>query len=95
MKFIASRLSKGNKVFPAEILIEENGIKVKIPGLFSGNTQFISYEKISAVDIESPMIGFSTLSFFHDGNKVMVHGFSKSDAEAIQVEIEKGKKSNK
>lgn len=91
MKFIASRLSKGNKIFPAEILIEGNGIKVRIPGLFSGNTQFISYEKISSVEIDSPMIGYSTLSFFHDGNKVVVHGFTKSDAEMIQQEIEKGK----
>jgi len=95
MNFIASRLSKGNKMFPAEIITEDNGIKVKIPGFFSGNTQFISYEKISAVEVDSPMIGFSTLTFFHDGNKVEVHGFSKSDAEAIQVEIEKGKKNNK
>jgi hypothetical protein len=95
MKFIASRLSKGNKMFPAEIITEDNGIKVKIPGFLSGNTQFISYEKISAVEVDSPMIGFSTLTFFHDGNKVEVHGFSKSDAETIQVEIEKGKKNNK
>jgi hypothetical protein len=91
MKFVASRLSKGNKIFPAEIHIEENGIRVKIPGLFSGNTQFISYDKISSVEVDTPMIGYSTLRFFHDGNKIAVHGFTKSDAETIEAEIDKGK----
>lgn len=92
MKFVASRLSEGNKLFPAEILIEETGIKVKLPGFFSGKTQFISYEHISSVEIDSPMIGFSTLRFFHAGKEVAAHGFSKKDAKEIESAIDEGRK---
>ena len=91
MKFIASRLSEGNKIFPAEILIDESGLEVKIPGFFSGDTKFIGFGHISAVEIESPMIGYSTLAFFHDGNKVTAHGFTREDAKKIKEEIDKGK----
>jgi hypothetical protein len=34
MKYTASRLSEGNKLFPAEILVEETGLTIKIPGFF-------------------------------------------------------------
>jgi hypothetical protein len=91
MKFIASRLSEGNKLFPAEIAIDEGGLEIKIPGFFSGDTKFIGYESISAVEINTPMIGYSTLVFYHSGNKVVAHGFTKADAKAIKEEIDKRK----
>jgi hypothetical protein len=90
-KFIASRLSEGNKLFPAEIIINDGGLEVKIPGFFSDESKFIGYDSISAVEIDSPMIGFSTLAFFHNGNKVIAHGFTKTDAKKIKEEIDKGK----
>ncbi len=91
MKFIASRLSEGNKLFPAEVIINDTGLEVKIPGFFSGESKFISYDSISAVEIDTPMIGYSTLAFFHNGNKVTAHGFTKTDAAKIKEEIDKGK----
>ncbi len=91
MKFIASRLSEGNKIFPAEIYIEENGIKVKIPGFLSGDTKFIDYQNISAVDINTPMIGFSSLTFFYQGNQAYAHGFKKEEAQQIKQAIDRGK----
>ena len=95
MKFTASRLSEGNKLFPAEILIEDTGIKVLLPGFFSDKTQFIAYEHISSVEIDSPMIGYSTIKFFHAGKEVEAHGFTKSDAEEIQAAIDEGKRKAK
>lgn len=91
MKYVASRLSEGNKIFPAEIHVEENGIKVRIPGFLSGDTRFIDYENISAVDINTPMIGFSTLTFFYQGSKAVAHGFKKEEARQIKDAIDKGK----
>ncbi|MES2266674.1 MAG: hypothetical protein V4520_07930 [Bacteroidota bacterium] len=91
MKYIASRLSEGNKIFPAEILTEENGITIKIPGLFSGDTTTIAYDSISAVEIDTPLIGYSTIRFYHSGNKVEAHGFSKSDVKEIKAIIEQGR----
>jgi hypothetical protein len=95
MKFVASRLSEGNKLFPSEIILEVSGIEIKIPGLLSSDTKFISYDGISAVEINSPMIGFSTITIFHSGNKVTAHGFSKDDAKAVKDEIEKRKSKNR
>lgn len=84
MKFTASRLSEGNKVFPAEIYLEDNSIEIKVPGLFSGDSKYLNYEDITAIEVDSPMIGFSTLRLFHNGNKVEIHGFSKSDVKEIR-----------
>lgn len=95
MKFTASRLSEGNKLFPAEIIISESGLEVKIPGFFSGDTKFISYDSISAVEINTPLFGYSTLTFYHSGNKVTAHGFTKNDAQSIKEEIDKRKAAGK
>lgn len=91
MIYIASRLSEGNKIFPAEIHIEENGIKIKIPGFLSGDTKFIDYANISGIDINTPMIGFSSITLFYYGNKAFAHGFKKEEAQQIKRMIDNGK----
>lgn len=91
MKFTASRLSEGNKAFPTEIILEENSIEIKKPGVFSGESKYLNYEDISAIEVDSPMIGFSTLRLFLNGNKVEVHGFSKSDVNEIRKLIDNGR----
>ncbi len=91
MKYTASRLSDGNKIFPAEIYIEHSGIKVRIPGFFSGETRFINYENISAVNINTPLIGFSSVTIFHQGNQAYAHGFTKEEVRQIKSAIDSGK----
>ncbi len=78
--FIASRLTTGNKLFPSRISIEENGVTLKIPGLFSGNEKTVPYTRISSVDIICPFIGFSTIviSTTGEGN-IRAHGFLKNE----------------
>lgn len=80
----ASRISKGNKIFPAEIHIEENEIMLKFPGLFSGKSKHIVYQQIEGVNIDTPMIGYSTITFIVGGEKIVGHGFTKSDAKEIK-----------
>jgi hypothetical protein len=91
MKFTASRLSEGNKVFPAEIIIEPNGLTVKIPGLFSGKSKHLDYQNIGEVSIDAPVIGYSTITFFTAGTKVSAHGFTSNEVKKIRQAIEKGK----
>ena len=91
MKFTASRLSEGNKTFPVEIRLEENNVEIKKPGVFSGESKYLNYEDITAIEVDSPMIGFSTLRLFLNGNKVEVHGFSKSDVKEIRRLIDDGR----
>ncbi|TKC61243.1 hypothetical protein FBD94_11910 [Pedobacter hiemivivus] len=91
MKFTASRLSEGNKVFPTEIHLEENSIEIKSPGLFCGDSKYLNYEDITSIEVDSPMIGFSTLRLFLTGNKIEISGFSKSDIKQIRQIIEEAK----
>ena len=80
--YTANRLSSGNKLFPAEIKIDNYGVTLRVPGLFSGKEKSLSFDKISSVRLDNPMIGFSTILFDtigHDRIKAM--GFEKSDAQ--------------
>lgn len=94
MKFTASRLSEGNKIFPAEIHIENTGLTVRIPGLFKGKSEYFDYKNITNVSVETPLIGYSTITFHAAGAKVAAHGFTTSEVKQIKQAIENGK-SNK
>lgn len=86
--FIASRLTAGNKLFPAEIIIGQDGITLKIPGLFSGNEKTIPYSRISSVDINCPLIGYSTISIEATGEgSIKAHGFKKTEVTRIKEQI--------
>lgn len=88
MKYTASRLSDGNKVFPCQIETENTGITVKIPGLFNNNEKFIGYENISEVSINTPMIGYSSIEFYSKGKgTVRAHGFSSDEVKSIRRTI--------
>jgi hypothetical protein len=95
MKFTASRLSEGNKIFPSEIFLESTGITIRIPGLFSGETKQFDYGHIASVEIDTPLIGYSTITIFAGGTKMSAHGFTKAEAKQIKDGIETGKISSK
>lgn len=83
-KFTASRISKDNVVFPPQIILEDNCVTIKCPGLFSGRSTAIAYENISHITILTPLVGFSTISFFAFGEELCIHGFTKSEANEIK-----------
>ncbi len=90
MKFVASRLSEGNKVFPTEINCEEHGLTVKIPGLFQGESQYFDYQQISSIGVDSPLIGFSTITFYAGANFISTHGFTSDEVNQIKKIISSG-----
>lgn len=81
--FTASRISEGNVLFPPTIIFDDNGVTVRCPFIYSGKSTYIPYPCISSVHIETPIVGFSTISFYAFGTPVSIHGFLKS--EAIQM----------
>ncbi len=91
MKFTASRLSSGNKMFPTEIYLEPTGITIKIPGLFKGETKQFDFNHIASVEIDTPLIGFSTISIFAGGTQMAATGFTKDEVKQIKAAIENGK----
>lgn len=92
-EFKASRLSKGNKLFPAHIIIDDSGVTLKVPGFFSGKETTILFDSISSVDIETPFIGFSTIGIETKGEgKIIAKGFTKTEVtEMKQVILNKMK----
>lgn len=81
----ASRLSEGNKLFPCKITVGDNGVTLKIPGFFRGQEATIPYSRISAVDIDCPMIGYSSITIATTGEgNVIGHGFSKSEVKEMK-----------
>ncbi len=86
--YVASRMSDGNKVFPCKISIGGNGVTLKIPGFLRGQEATIPFSRISAVDIDCPLIGYSsiTISTTGEGN-VIGHGFSKSEVKEMKEMI--------
>ncbi len=91
MKFVASRLSGGNKIFPAEIYLEPSGVTLRFPGLFKGETKHFDYAHIASVEIDTPLIGFSSITLFAGGTQMMASGFTKAEVKQIKEGIEKGK----
>ena len=86
--FTASHLSEGNKIFACKISIDDKGITFKIPGFLSGKESTVPYNHISAVDIESPMIGFSTIYIETTGEgKISAHGFTKAEVKKMKEMI--------
>lgn len=83
-KFTASRISRDNVVFPPQIILDESCVTIKCPGLFSGKSTAIAYENISHITILSPIVGFSTISFFAFGEELRIHGFTKAEANEIK-----------
>ena len=83
--FIASRLTGGNKIFPTRISIDQNGVTLKIPGLFSGNEKTVPYTRISSVDIFCPFIGYSTITIETTGEgSIKAHGFKKNEVKRMK-----------
>jgi uncharacterized membrane protein YdbT with pleckstrin-like domain len=86
--FAASRLSTGNKLFPTKIEIDDLGVTLKHPGLFSGKEKTVPFTRISSVDVDIPMVGYSTIiiSTTGEGN-IMAHGFTKDEVREMKALI--------
>jgi len=83
--FTASRLSSGNKVFPAKIVIDNLGITLNIPGLFSGQEKTIPFSRVSSVKIDSPFVGFSTINIETTGEgSIEANGFTKQEVTEMK-----------
>jgi len=87
-KIVASRISSGNKIFPPSVILEENGMTVKFPGFFKSQANYLAYSDLSGFAVNSPLVGYSTISFMLKGDKITAHGFTKNDAEIIRKKID-------
>lgn len=81
----ASRLSDGNKIFPDQIIIDEQCITLKIPSMFSGKEKILLYNGVSSVHVNCPIIGYSTISITTvDGEVILAAGFTRNDVHEMK-----------
>ena len=82
----ASKLAAGvSKVFPHKITITDNSVTITEPGLFSNKEKTIPFSKIASVNIDSPLIGFSTITIETTGNdSLTINGFTKDEVREMK-----------
>ncbi len=82
----ASKLASGvSKVFPHRITISDNSVTITEPGLFSNKEKTIPFSKIASVNIDSPLIGFSTITVETTGNdSLTINGFTKDEVREMK-----------
>jgi uncharacterized membrane protein YdbT with pleckstrin-like domain len=85
----ASKLAAGvSKVFPHKITITDNSVTITEPGLFSNKEKTIPFSKIASVNIDSPLIGFSTITIETTGNdSLTINGFTKDEVREMKQTI--------
>lgn len=82
---IASRFSKGNFIFPIKINIDQLGVTLKKPGLFNSKEKTIPFSRISSVDVNCPIAGFSTIIIQTTGEgEINAHGFRKREVNEMK-----------
>lgn len=85
MLFKSSRISEGNKLFPISLQIDEIGVTFNRPSILGDNVTTIPFTKIASVQVNFPLVGYSTVTIFTVGEEqVTAHGFLKSDAQKIK-----------
>ena len=85
----ASKLASGvSKVFPHKITITDNSVTITEPGLFSNKEKTIPFSKIASVNINSPLVGFSTITVETTGNdSLTINGFTKDEVREMKQTI--------
>ena len=88
--FRASRLTKGNRIFPAQLIITSSSITQLQPQWIGKQEQSLHMAHVASIDIDTNVI-FSDVSIETTGghNPLVCHGHTKGDAVKIKEVIEK------
>jgi hypothetical protein len=88
--FKASRWTKGNRLFPTVLEIDETAIIRRKRSLFSQNEMSIHLQKVASVHIQTGLIWSDILVESSGGSDpIQSHGHRKKDALRVKELIEK------
>ncbi len=88
--FITTRLSNGNGLFPTELHIDEKIITIVKPGMISLMEKSIKIDKITSIEVISPLFGFSKIIISaYNLDKIIIEGYQRREAEEIKYLITK------
>jgi len=101
VRFTASGLLDGNKLFADEIIFEENSVTIKSQRLFGGKQTSFPNGKM-AVSIKDPINGFCEVDLTtENGKSVGLYGFAEHEAKLIKnliqeknIQMDNSKKNN-
>ncbi|HEY4954385.1 MAG TPA: hypothetical protein VII02_05825 [Gemmatimonadaceae bacterium] len=84
-KYRASRLTSGNRIFPASITVDGNQIRYRKSRWFGSTEETINCQHVSSCRVTHGMI-WSDLTLETSGGSqpIKIHGLSKRAAEAIE-----------
>ena len=85
--YTASRISEGNQLFPPTIILNDDGVTLRSQALLHKDTVFIPYSAISSVNIHTPLVGYSTITFFAYGQEYRFHGFYQNEVSEMKAII--------
>jgi hypothetical protein len=87
--FIASRLTRGNLLFPVRIVVNSLHVSKVKPRLFGGNEESIAMAQVASVQISTGMV-WSNIRIDSAGgtNPITSHGHRKEDAQRVRDLIE-------
>ncbi len=90
-RYSASIIGGQNLIFRPYIEVRPDTVKFKIPGFFSGDEQTVVISSITDIRISGTLIS-KTIEIYTSGLGVIrAEGFSRSDAKAIEREINHNK----
>ena len=89
-EYRASRLTSGNRIFPASITVDGNQIRYKKSRWFGSTEETINCQHVSSCRVAHGMI-WSDLTLETSGGSqpIKIHGLSRSAAEAIEDVVRK------
>jgi uncharacterized membrane protein YdbT with pleckstrin-like domain len=86
--FAASRLTSGNRILPTKLQIDDVGVTIIEPGIFNDSRTTMPFSRIASIDIDCPLIGFSSISIVTSGEgNFRVNGFTKKEVEEMKTLI--------
>ncbi|HUN55578.1 MAG TPA: hypothetical protein VMU29_10525 [Smithella sp.] len=88
--FTASRMTKGNRIFPVRIEVNQSRVTRIKPRLFGSSEESIAVDKVASVNIQTGLI-WADIRIDSTGgsNPIVSHGHRKNDARAIRDLIER------
>ena len=86
----ASRLTKGNRIFPSQVIITPSSVTLFKPQWIGKAEESIHIAHVASISIDTNMV-FSNVRIDTTGghNPVLCYGHTKGDAVAIKSTIEK------
>ena len=87
--FLASRVSKGNRIFPAQVIITPSSVTMFKPQWIGKLEESLHIAHVASIKIDTNIVFSDVLIETTGGhNPIVLHGHTKSDAVKMKAVIE-------